>query len=44
MINVDRAALGRMLRFGIVGASGVVVNQGLLMPLPVAAGVRSLRA
>jgi len=33
VINVDRAALGRMLRFGIVGASGVVVNQGLLMGL-----------
>ena len=27
----ERAALGRMIRFGIVGASGVVVNQGLLM-------------
>jgi dolichol-phosphate mannosyltransferase len=31
--NLDRPALGRMLRFGIVGASGVVVNQGLLMLL-----------
>jgi len=30
---VSRAALGRMLRFGIVGASGVLVNQGLLMAL-----------
>jgi dolichol-phosphate mannosyltransferase len=32
-MELDRAALGRMLRFGIVGASGVVVNQGLLMLL-----------
>jgi dolichol-phosphate mannosyltransferase len=29
----ERAALGRMVRFGIVGASGIVVNQGLLMLL-----------
>jgi dolichol-phosphate mannosyltransferase len=29
----ERAALGRMIRFGIVGASGIVVNQGLLMLL-----------
>lgn len=28
-----RAQAGRMLRFGVVGASGVVVNQGLLMLL-----------
>ena len=27
------ASLGRMIRFGIVGASGVLVNQGLLMLL-----------
>jgi len=30
---IDRAAASRMFRFGIVGASGVVVNQGLLMLL-----------
>jgi dolichol-phosphate mannosyltransferase len=30
---LERAALGRMFRFGIVGASGIVVNQGLLMLL-----------
>jgi len=30
---LDRASFGRMVRFGIVGASGVVVNQGLLMVL-----------
>jgi putative flippase GtrA len=30
---LERAALGRMLRFGIVDASGIVVNQGLLMLL-----------
>ena len=32
-MELERAALGRMLRFGIVGASGIVVNQGLLMLL-----------
>ena len=32
-LRLDRSALGRMLRFGLVGASGVVVNQGLLMLL-----------
>ena len=32
-MGLERASLGRMLRFGIVGASGVVVNQGLLMLL-----------
>jgi dolichol-phosphate mannosyltransferase len=29
----EGASLGRMIRFGIVGASGIVVNQGLLMLL-----------
>ena len=29
----EGASLGRMVRFGIVGASGIVVNQGLLMLL-----------
>lgn len=46
-MTLDRAALGRMLRFGIVGASGVVVNQGLLMalhgglgwPLPISSAI-----
>jgi dolichol-phosphate mannosyltransferase len=33
VIDLDRDSVGRMLRFGIVGASGVVVNQGLLMLL-----------
>jgi dolichol-phosphate mannosyltransferase len=32
-MELDRAVVGRMLRFGVVGASGVVVNQGLLMLL-----------
>ena len=32
-MELERAALGRMIRFGIVGVSGVVVNQGLLMLL-----------
>ena len=27
----EGVSLGRMIRFGIVGASGIVVNQGLLM-------------
>jgi len=30
---MERETIGRMLRFGIVGVSGVVVNQGLLMLL-----------
>ena len=29
----EGSSLGRMIRFGIVGASGIVVNQGLLMLL-----------
>ncbi len=33
MRGLDRTVVGRMLRFGIVGTSGVVVNQGLLMLL-----------
>jgi putative flippase GtrA len=32
-MEIERATAGRMLRFGIVGAIGVVVNQGLLMSL-----------
>lgn len=32
-MKLEGAALGRMIRFGIVGASGIVVNQGLLMLL-----------
>ncbi len=31
--RIQAAQLGRMLRFGVVGLSGVVVNQGLLMLL-----------
>jgi len=38
-MQLERATLGRMLRFGIVGASGVVVNQGLLMLLHGGAGL-----
>ena len=33
MTEREGASLGRMIRFGIVGASGVAVNQGLLMLL-----------
>jgi dolichol-phosphate mannosyltransferase len=29
----EGSSIGRMIRFGIVGASGIVVNQGLLMLL-----------
>jgi dolichol-phosphate mannosyltransferase len=32
-MDIKRATFGRMIRFGIVGACGIVVNQGLLMLL-----------
>lgn len=46
-MEMNRESAGRILRFGIVGASGVLVNQGLLMllhghfawPLPIASAV-----
>jgi len=46
-MEMNRESFGRIVRFGIVGASGVVVNQGLLMllhgrfrwPLPIASAV-----
>jgi dolichol-phosphate mannosyltransferase len=36
---IDRTAAGRMFRFGVVGTSGLLVNQGLLMLLHGAIGL-----